>query len=57
MCEGFISYDRKKLWDSGVMGDSTPRALQNTTFFIVGKMCPLRGGEELATKSEDFSDS
>ena len=39
--------DEKKLWDSGVMGTTTPRALQNATFFIVGKMFCLRGGNEL----------
>ena len=39
--------DEKKLWDSGVMGTTTPRALQNAAFFYVGKMLCLRGGNEL----------
>ena len=39
--------DERKLWDSGVMGTTTPRALQNAAFFIVGKMFCLRGGNEL----------
>ena len=29
------------------MGTTTPRALQNAAFFIVGKMFCLRGGNEL----------
>ena len=41
--------DEKKLWDSGVMGTTTPRTLQNAAFFIVGKMFCLRGGNELRT--------
>ena len=39
--------DEQKLWQSGVMGTTTPAALQNATFFIVGKMFCLRGGTEL----------
>ena len=27
--------DEQKLWQSGVMGTTTPAALQNATFFIV----------------------
>jgi len=29
------------------MGTSTPRSLQDTVFFMVGKMFCLRGGKEL----------
>ena len=29
------------------MGTTTPRALQNAAFFIVGEMFSLRGGQEL----------
>ena len=39
--------DEQKLWATGVMGTTTPRALQNAAFFIVGKMFSLRGGQEL----------
>ena len=28
------------------MGESTPKALQNAAFFVVGKMFSLRGGAE-----------
>ena len=38
--------DETKLWDSGVMGSTTPRALQNAAFYTVGKMFCLRGGME-----------
>ena len=38
--------EEDKLWDSGVMGVSTPRSLQNAAFFVVGKMFSLRGGVE-----------
>ena len=34
-------------WQSRAMGTTTPAALQNATFFIVGKMFCLRGGTEL----------
>ena len=36
-----------KLWNSGVMGTRTPRALQNAVFYVVGKMFSLRGGVEV----------
>ena len=39
--------DEQKLWQSGVMGTTSPVALQNTVFFVVGKMFCLRGGTEL----------
>ena len=39
--------DEQKLWATGVMGTTNPRALQNTAFFIVGKMFSLTGGQEL----------
>ena len=39
--------DEDKLWRSGVMGTKTPKALQNATFYVVGKMFSLRGGTEL----------
>ena len=35
-----------KLWESGVMSQSTPRSLQNAAFYTVGKMFSLRGGAE-----------
>ena len=33
--------EKEKLLSSGVMGESTPRALQNTAFFVVVKMFSL----------------
>ena len=39
--------DEQKLWQSGVMGTTTPRLLQNAAFFVVGKMFCLGGGKEL----------
>ena len=39
--------DEQKRWQSGVMGTSTPRSLQNAAFFVVGTMFCLRGGKEL----------
>ena len=30
--------DKQRLWESGVMGVSDPRALQNAVFYAVGKM-------------------
>ena len=44
--ETITKEDEEKLWSSGVMGESTPKALQNATFFVVGKMFSLRGGAE-----------
>ena len=44
--ETITKEDEEKLWSSGVMGESTPRALQNAAFFVVGKMFNLRGGAE-----------
>ena len=38
--------NEEKLWTSGAMGLTTPRALQNAAFFIAGKMFCLCGGEE-----------
>lgn len=38
--------DEEKLWTSSVMDVSTPKSLQNTPFFIAGKMFSLRGGVE-----------
>ena len=39
--------DEDKLWNSGVMGTRTPRAVQNAVFYVVGKMFSLRGGVEM----------
>ena len=36
--------DEQKLWATEVMGTTTPKALQNAAFFIVGKIVSLRGG-------------
>ena len=38
--------DEQRLWESGLMGVSDPRALQNAVFYAVGKMFCLRGGVE-----------
>ena len=38
--------DEMKLWESGVVGVATPRALQNAAFLTVGKVFSLRGGVE-----------
>ena len=38
--------DEAKLWNSGVMGVTTPKTLQNAAFYGVGKMFALRGGIE-----------
>ena len=38
--------DEQRLWESGVMGVSDPRALQNAVLYAVGKMFCLRGGVE-----------
>ena len=39
--------DEEKLWKSGVLGTSSPRALQNAVFYTVGKVFSLRGGVEM----------
>ena len=51
--------DEQKLWQSGVMGTSTPRSLQNAAFFVVGKIFCLGGGKKLrelkfSHKSQDI---
>ena len=38
--------EENKLWESGVLGDSDPKSLQNAVFYMVGKMLCLRGGVE-----------
>ena len=38
--------EEAKLWNSEVMGLSTPISLQNAAFFVVGKFFALRGGVE-----------
>ena len=38
--------DENRLWESGVMGVSDPKSLQNAVFYTVGKMLCLRGGVE-----------
>ena len=35
-----------RLWETGVLGISTPNQLLNTVFFTAGLYCCLRGGEE-----------
>lgn len=39
--------DEDRLWRTGVMGTTTPKALQNAAFYTVGKMFSLRGGVEM----------
>ena len=38
--------EEAQLWTSGVIGTTTPKALQNAAFYTVGKMFALRGGIE-----------
>ena len=42
--------DERKLWDSGLMSQTTPRSLQNAASFTVGKMFCLRGAEHRSLK-------
>ena len=44
--ETITKEDEAKLWNSGIVGLTTPKSLQNAAFFIVGKMFTLRGGIE-----------
>ena len=44
--EIFTSDNEVKLWESGVVGLSTPTSLQNAVFYTIGKMFCLRGGQE-----------
>ena len=39
--------DEEKLWKSGVLGTSSPQALQNAVFYTVGKVFSLCGGVEM----------
>ena len=39
--------DEGKLLKSGVLGTSSPQALQNAVFYTVGKVFSLRGGVEM----------
>ena len=42
-----ISYEEEAaLWNAGVVGLHTPKALLNLVFFVNGKMLCLRGGKE-----------
>ena len=38
--------EENKLWESGVLGDSEPKSLQNKVFYTFGKMLCSRGGVE-----------
>ena len=38
--------DEQRLWESGTLGVSEPKSLQNAVFYTVGKMLCLRGGVE-----------
>ncbi len=44
--EIFTKEDEGKLWDSGVLGYSNPKSLQNAAFYVIGKFFALRGGNE-----------
>ena len=44
--EVFSKDDELRLWDSGSLGVSNPKSLQNGVFYTVGKMLCLRGGVE-----------
>ena len=44
--ESLTREDEEKLWSSGVISTSTPRALLNAVFFLNGKNFALRGGAE-----------
>ena len=39
--------DEDKLWSSGILGTTSPKALQNAVFYTVGKVFSLRGGVEM----------
>ena len=42
-----ISYEEESaLWDRGVLGVHSPKALLNTVFYMNGKVLCLRGGQE-----------
>ena len=42
----FTCEEEQRLWDSGVMGIASPKALQRAVFFYIGKRFCLRGGDE-----------
>ena len=39
--------DEDKLWKSGILDTTSPKALQNAVFYTVGKVFSLRGGVEM----------
>lgn len=41
-----FSSDNEKLWETGVLGDSTPKSSQQAVFFYVVKIFCIYGGEE-----------
>ena len=48
--------DEQRLWESGVMGVSDPKALQNAVFYTVSEILCLRGGvEHQALKSSQLA--
>ncbi len=42
----FTPVEEQSLWDSGVLGVTTPKRLQRAVFFYIGKRFCIRGGEE-----------
>ena len=42
----FSAEDEEKLWETGVLGDASPKSLQRAVFYYVGKRFCIRGGKE-----------
>ena len=42
----FSSEDEAKLWETGVLADTSPKSLQRAVFYYIGKRFCIRGGEE-----------
>ena len=42
----FSNEHEGKLWETGVLGDASPRSLQRAVFYYIGKRFCIRGGDE-----------
>ena len=46
--------DEQRLWDLAILSVGSPKGLQRTVFFYIGKICCLRGEEQRLIKSSQF---
>ena len=51
--EPITEEEEELMWSKGVLGDTDPKTLLNTLFFLLGKFFTLRSGEEHRSRTFD----